>query len=189
MFLGEEFFNRPTVELAKALLGKRLVRGETVGRIVETEAYLFTGDPACHASRGRTARNEAMFGPPGSLYVYLIYGMHYCANIVSGKEGEGEAVLLRAVEPLDGIELMQERRGTKNLLNLCSGPGKLAQAFGLTKGHNGASLLSGDIRICAEETERPEICASRRIGLSLGAELELRFFIKDNKFVSCSRKL
>ena len=103
MLLGQKFFNQPTADLARALLGKYLVLGDLRGKIVETEAYLFHDDPGCHASRGLTPRNAPMFGPAGYTYVYFIYGMYYCLNIVGGKTGEGEAVLIRALEPIQGI--------------------------------------------------------------------------------------
>jgi len=183
MPLGKKFFNKPTVDLAKALLGKILVYGNLQGVIVETEAYLYRDDPGCHAHRGPTARNAAMFGPAGRTYVYLIYGMYHCLNIVSGKEGEGEAVLIRALEPVQGIALMQKRRKTQKIENLCNGPGKLTQAFGITRKHNDLSLLDGNLRIY-DSRIKPEICTGTRIGLTAGKELELRFFIKNNKFVS-----
>ena len=190
MPLGKQFYNQPTIDLARALLGKYLVYGDLRGTIVETEAYLFYNDPGCHASRGMTPRNAPMFGPAGNTYVYLIYGMYHCLNIVSGKTGEGEAVLIRAIEPVSGIEAMRKRRSTTRrwrstdrLENLCNGPGKLCQAFGITKKHNNLSLLTGDLRIHTSR-EKPEIASSTRIGLSAGQELELRFFIKDSKFVS-----
>jgi len=183
MLLGKKFYNQHTVELAKALLGKYFVFGKLKGIIVETEAYLYKDDPGCHASRGLTPRNAPMFGPAGHIYVYLIYGMYHCLNIVSGKTGEGEAVLIRALEPVEGIPLMQKRRKTTKLENLCSGPGKLTQAFGITKKHNNLSVLDGPIQIYNSRL-KPEITASTRIGLSAGKELELRFFIAGNKFVS-----
>ena len=183
MPLGKKFFSQPTIDLAKALLGKHLVYGDLRGIIVETEAYLYKDDPGCHASRGITPRNAPMFGPAGYAYVYLIYGMYHCLNVVGGKKGEGEAVLIRAIEPLQGIETMQKRRKTKKIEDLCSGPGKLTQAFGITRKHNNISLLNGDMRIY-DSRLKPEICTSRRIGLSAGKELELRFFIKENRFVS-----
>jgi DNA-3-methyladenine glycosylase len=183
MPLGKKFFNQPTVELAKSLLGKYIVFKNTRGIIVETEAYLYRDDPGCHASRGLTVRNTPMFAAAGRTYVYLIYGMYHCLNIVSGKKGEGEAVLIRALEPVTGIELMQKRRKTKKIENLCNGPGKLTQALGITKEHNDISLFDGLISIHNSRI-KPEICSSRRIGLSAGKELELRFFIKGNMFVS-----
>jgi DNA-3-methyladenine glycosylase len=183
MTLGQKFFNQPTIDLAKALLGKYLVYGNLKGKIVETEAYLYRNDPGCHASRGLTPRNAPMFGPAGRAYVYFIYGMYHCLNIVSGKTGEGEAVLIRALEPVEGIALMQKRRKTMNIENLCNGPGKLTQAFGITRRHNNMSLIDGKLHI-HNSREKPEIASSRRIGLSAGQELELRFFIKGNRFVS-----
>ncbi|MDR2729939.1 MAG: DNA-3-methyladenine glycosylase [Treponema sp.] len=181
--LGEKFYSKPTVELARALLGKHLVFGKVSGKIVETEAYLYHDDPGCHAARGMTKRNKPMFGKAGRTYVYLIYGMYHCLNIVSGKEGEGEAVLIRAVEPVSGIGLMMKRRKTSNLEILCNGPGKLTQAFGITRKNNNISLLDGGIRIC-DNREKPEIIVSNRIGLSAGKELMLRFYINGNAFVS-----
>ena len=183
MRLGQKFFNQPTIDLAKALLGKYLVVGDLRGKIVETEAYLGKNDPGCHASRGLTPRNAPMFGPAGYTYVYFIYGMYYCLNVVSGKTGVGEAVLIRALEPIDGIEVMQKRRKTTKIENLCSGPGKLTQAFGITKEHNNLSLLTGELQI-HNSREKPEIEISKRVGLSVAQDLELRFFIKGNRFVS-----
>jgi len=124
-----------------------------------------------------------MFGPAGNIYVYLIYGMYHCLNIVSGKDGEGEAVLIRALEPVDGISIMQKRRKTKIIENLCNGPGKLTQAFGITKKHNNLSLLDEPINIQSSKI-KPEIITTTRIGLTAGKELELRFYIKDSKYIS-----
>jgi len=183
MRLGQKFFNQPTIDLAQALLGKYLVCGNLKGKIVETEAYLYRDDPGCHASRGPTPRNAPMFGPAGRTYVYFIYGMYHCLNIVSGKIGEGEAVLIRALEPVQGIALMQKRRKTMKIENLCNGPGKLTQAFGITRKYNNMSLLDGKLQI-HNSREKPEIASGRRIGLSAGQDLELRFFIKGNRFVS-----
>ena len=187
MRLGQDFFNQPTIKLARALLGKYLVSGELCGKIVETEAYLYRDDPACHAGRGLTARNAPMFGPAGRVYVYLIYGMYHCFNIVSGKTGEGEAVLIRALEPVEGIELMQKRRkggAACKVENLCSGPGKLTQAFGITTKHNNLDLITGEELQIHSSREKPKIQTSRRIGLSTGQELQLRFFIEGSRFVS-----
>ena len=185
MQLGKKFYNQPTIELAKALLGKHLVFGKLRGKIVETEAYLYHNDPGCHASRGLTPRNAPMFGPAGHTYVYLIYGMYHCLNIVSGKTGEGEAVLIRALEPIQGIEHMQKRLKTTTSENLCSGPGKLTQAFGITRQHNNLSLLEGNLCI-HNSREKPPITTSTRIGLTTGKDLELRFYITGNKHVSKS---
>ena len=183
MALGKRFFNKPTVDLARALLGKYLVFGSLKGMIVETEAYLYRNDPGCHASIGKTARNAPMFSAAGHIYIYFIYGMYNCFNIVSGKEGEGEAVLIRALEPVEGIPLMQKRRKTKKIENLCNGPGKLTQAFGITVKHNNLSLFNGLIQIHNSKL-KPEIVTSARIGLTAGNELKLRFYIKGSKFVS-----
>jgi DNA-3-methyladenine glycosylase len=188
--LGRRFFNRPTIELAKALLGKRLAFGGLCGKIVETEAYLYKNDPGCHAARGPTPRNAPMFGPAGRTYVYLIYGMYHCLNIVSGKEGEGEAVLIRALEPIEGIELMQKRRKTKKIENLCNGPGKLTQAFGITKKQNDMSLTDcadNSLQVLdGEKIQETEIVTAARIGLAKGQgdDLMLRFYIDGNRFVS-----
>jgi DNA-3-methyladenine glycosylase len=130
-----------------------------------------------------TPRNAPMFGPAGHTYVYFIYGMYYCLNIVSGKTGEGEAVLIRALEPVQGIEIMMKRRSTNKIENLCNGPGKLTQAFGVTKKHNNLSLFRGELQI-HDSREKPEIGNSKRIGLSAGGDLELRFFVKGSRFVS-----
>jgi DNA-3-methyladenine glycosylase len=181
--LEENFYSKPTVELARSLLGKYFVFGKLSGKIVETEAYLYHDDPGCHAARGMTKRNAPMFGKAGRTYVYLIYGMYHCLNIVSGKEGEGEAVLIRAIEPVGGIELMMKRRKTSRLEMLCNGPGRLTQAFGITRKHNNLSLLEGSICIC-NNREKPEIISSKRIGLSAGKDLLLRFYINGNAFVS-----
>ena len=183
MLIEKTFFSQPTRELAKALLGKHLVFGNLCGKIVETEAYLYRNDPGCHAAKGLTPRNAPMFGPAGRTYVYFIYGMYYCLNVVSGKPGEGEAVLIRALEPVEGIEIMKERRKTAKIENLCSGPGKLTLAFGITKEHNNLCLLSSELQI-HKSREKPEIQTSTRIGLSAGQDLELRFFIAGNRFVS-----
>jgi len=195
--LDFQFYQKhDTLSLAKQLLGCELVHespeGCTAGIIVETEAYL-TGDPACHAYRKKTVRNAAMFGPAGSVYVYLIYGMYHCVNIVSAEEGKGEAVLIRALEPTDGVELMQlrraERKGNKpkaySLHELCNGPAKLVQAMGITlAGHNGSSLLGEELYITPPKQVDFEVVTTTRIGITQGADLPYRFYIKGNRFVS-----
>ncbi|MEG6617061.1 DNA-3-methyladenine glycosylase [Peptococcaceae bacterium 1198_IL3148] len=185
--LDTNFYQRDTVQVAKELLGCKLVHcspsGITVGIIVETEAYMQIGDPACHASRGMTKRNQVMFGPPGKAYVYFTYGMHYCFNVVTNDEGVGDAVLIRALEPVDGIELMQHRRQRERLWDLCSGPAKLVQAMGITKEHNGSDLTQGPITIYAGHRVK-DIVTTTRIGIKEGAELPLRFYIAGNKYIS-----
>lgn len=185
LVLDSAFYNRPTATVAKALLGCTLIHGDAGGMIVETEAYLSRGDPACHAHRGMTKRNAAMFGPAGRSYIYLIYGMYRCFNVVTATEGIGEAVLIRALEPTFGIELMQRRRNTTNLLNLCSGPGKLVMALGLDSSHNDSCLRDGPIKILSRrDSRRPKIVTTTRVGISVGAELPLRFYLAGNRFIS-----
>lgn len=188
MPLSHSFFLRPTKEVARALLGCILIHetkeGTTSGTIVETEAYLHD-DPASHSFRGKTQRNAVMFGPPGRAYVYFIYGMHHCFNVVTQREGKGEAVLIRALEPLEGITHMQQRRGISDVLQLCNGPAKLVQAMGITKAHNGVSLLRGSLRIIMPRKKaRFAIAQAQRIGITDAAHLPLRFTIKGNEFVS-----
>ena len=179
--------------MAPELLGRVLVRrldgGELVaGRIVECEAYQ-EDDPASHSYRGLTARTEVMFGPPGHLYVYFTYGMHWCCNVVTGQAGEGSAVLLRAVEPVQGIERMRELRdGIANDLLIAAGPGRLTQAFALGKGHNGLDLVTSDElwisagrRVPAERTQ-----VGPRIGISVARDRPWRFHERGSSFVSGS---
>lgn len=197
MKLPIEFYKEHgTISLSQQLLGCELVHespeGTTAGIIVETEAYL-TGDPACHAYRRKTARNAAMFGPAGTLYVYLIYGFYYCMNVVTGPEDVGEAVLIRALEPTEGIELMGERRNldpmTKTgLRGLTSGPGKLVIAMGISRDHNFLSLTAptavSPIYIRSRVMTDFEMVTTTRIGITQGADLPYRFYVKGNRFVS-----
>jgi DNA-3-methyladenine glycosylase len=171
--LDRSFYARPTVEVARALLGKFIQHGAAVGRIVETEAYLGQDDAAAHSASGVTPRTRVLFGPPGHAYVYLIYGMHNCLNIVAEPEGIAGCVLIRAVEPIHEIT------------QASNGPGKLTRALGITLRHNGVDVTRGPITICAPEHETPfEIVVSPRIGISKSADLPLRFFVKGNRFVS-----
>jgi len=185
--LPRSFYARDTRLVASGLLGHYLVhvspQGLAAGKIVETEAYL-QNDPACHAARGMTRRNRVMFGPPGHAYVYFIYGMYYCFNVVTREEGVGEAVLIRALEPAAGIPLMQIRRGRQKLTELCRGPGCLTQALGITGKQNGRDLTGGTLVICRGKSEDLPTVQTTRIGIKSGAELPLRFYVAGSPFVS-----
>jgi DNA-3-methyladenine glycosylase len=184
--LPRPFFNRQTADVARDLLGKILVHSSTAGRIVETEAYLGLGDAAAHAARGLTPRTRVIFGPPGHVYVYLIYGMYECLNMVAEAEGSAGCVLIRALEPLAGIEKMRRRRpAARGIEDLANGPGKLTLAMAITRRHNGADLTCGPLTVHAPVTpDQFEIGVSQRIGITQSRELPLRFFIAGNRFVS-----
>jgi DNA-3-methyladenine glycosylase len=184
--LARTFFNRPTVDVARDLLGKIVVHGATSGRIVETEAYLGRNDGAAHSARGRTPRTRVIFGPPGHAYVYLIYGMYECLNMVAEAEGTPGCVLIRALEPLAGIEKMRgRRRAARGIEDLANGPGKLTLALAITRRHNGTDLTRGPLTVHPPATDQPfEIAVSPRIGITQSRELPLRFFIAGNRFVS-----
>lgn len=185
--LPESFFNRKVEELANALLGCELVHetaeGTTAGIIVETESYHET-DEASHSYKSRSPRTEVMFGPAGHAYIYFTYGMHYCFNVVAEDEGIGAGVLIRAIEPTKGIELMKKRRGQQNVLNLTNGPAKLVQAMGITKADYGKSLYAGNLYIKESKLKDFEISFGPRIGISKAQEKPWRFWVKDNPFVS-----
>ena len=174
--LDRAFYERPVLEVAPDLLGCVLRHGDTAGVIVETEAY-HESEPACHAFVGLTARTRVLFGPPARAYVYRSYGIHALVNAVCGPEGEGAAVLIRALEPLEGVEAMRSRRGVERLVDLCSGPGKLTQALGIGLEHNEIDLLDGPLRI----EPRPEAwrdvrwVTGPRIGITKAADLPWRF--------------
>lgn len=176
----------PAHHIAPQLLGWEFEGVGASGRIVEVEAYE-PDDPASHSFRGRTPRNAVMFGPPGRLYVYLIYGIHLCANVVVGGEGEGSAVLIRALEPLEGVELMIERRRSDEPTALASGPGKLCQALGVRRDHDGMDLFadSSQIRLSApaRSEDRP-ISSGPRIGISKAVDLPWRFGFSDSQHLS-----
>lgn len=157
-------------------------------RIVETEAYE-EGDPASHSFRGPTPRNRVMFGPPGHLYVYFTYGMHLCMNVVTGGEGEGSAVLLRAAEPLDGLAVMADRRGTEDVRLLCSGPARWAEAFGVARGDDGVDLVRGAAWSVHEGEPAPaaRIDRTTRVGIRVGADRDWRFVVRGDLFVSRGR--
>jgi len=182
-----DFYLQDTHTVARALLGQILLRiskdGQVTGRIVETEAYV-TGDPACHATRGKTRRNAVMFGPPGKAYVYSIHQC-YCLNAVTQSEGIAEAVLIRAVEPLDGIDLMRSRRNGRKDRELTNGPGKLCQAFTITTDLNGADLSTPPLMIVeGSAVAASAILCRPRIGIREAVEEEWRYYVKDSPFVS-----
>jgi DNA-3-methyladenine glycosylase len=184
--LPRSFYLRPTVDVARALLGKIVSRGKTSGRIVETEAYLGIEDAAAHSARGITDRTRVIFGAPGHAYVYLIYGMYECLNLVAEPEGVAGCVLIRALEPMTGLDIMRRRRAAaRGIEALANGPGKLTLALGITRRHNGADVTRGPLVVCkGAEDDRFEIGVSPRVGISKAADLPLRFFIKGNRFVS-----
>jgi DNA-3-methyladenine glycosylase len=174
------------VQVARDLLGKTVALDGVSGRIVETEAYLGEDDGAAHSARGLTPRTRVIFGPPGHAYVYFIYGMYDCLNIVCEPEGIAGCVLIRALEPLSGIDRMRERRpAAKKDYDLANGPGKLTRALGIKIAHNGSDVTKGPVTIHAPEyPSKFEIATSPRIGITKSADLPLRFFIKDNPCVS-----
>ena len=188
------FFRQDTVELARKLLGCLLVHrtpdGVAGGMIVETEAYVGAIDKACHAYRNRSERTEIMYHDGGYAYVYFIYGIHYCFNVVTGPEGEGNAVLIRAMEPVIGLELMQRRRNTKSVQNLCCGPGKLCQALAITKNEYGLDLCATDspLRLFRyRHISYAQSVTTPRINVAYAEEAAAwpwRFYVKDNLFVS-----
>jgi DNA-3-methyladenine glycosylase len=194
MILPQMFYAQETVTVAKQLLGCYLVHLEgeetTLGRIVETEAYL-VNDPASHSFIGKTPRNSVLFGPVGHAYVYFIYGMHYCVNAVTGQGGSGEAVLIRALEPLQGIAVMQQRRRTQKLHLLCNGPARLTEALAITRAFNGLSLFEGPLQIWSADSlasapviDEDDIVQTTRIGIGKAKELPLRFYLKGNRCIS-----
>jgi len=188
--LKRAFYERETVQVARELLGKVLVHGETAGRIVETEAYLGGDDLASHSARGVTERTRVTFGPPGHAYVYFIYGMYECLNLVAEPAGKAGCVLIRALEPLYGIDVMRLRRpGARKLEDLASGPGKLTLAMGITRAQNGMDVTRGEFAVREPREEAQiEIVVTPRIGISECADWPLRFLIGGNRFVSRTPK-
>lgn len=184
------FYTRETLTVAEELLGKKLVRytnnTRLVGKIVEVEAYRGSDDPGSHAYRGMTPRNRLMFGKGGFAYVYFTYGMHYCFNVVTESQNAPGAVLIRALEPLNGIKTMRKNRGNKNVLNLTNGPAKLTEAMNITKKQNGLDLTRSKELFISEPKvkENFEFVSTKRIGIKVGVDKPWRFYMRDNKFVS-----
>jgi DNA-3-methyladenine glycosylase len=189
MVLSRKFYSRPTIQVAKDILGQVLVHetshGIASGRIVEVEAYLPQDDPGCHAAHGMTPRNKVMFGPAGYSYVYFCYGNHFMFNIVTEKEGIPGAVLIRALEPLQGTEGMARRRGPAGLgkFALTNGPGKLVQAMGINRSHNEMPVWKKPIYLKKARRKEP-IGITTRIGITEGSQLPLRFYLEGNPFIS-----
>ena len=183
--MRHSFYDRPVLEVARDLIGCVVAHGETSGVIVETEAY-HDSEPAAHSFVGLTPRTKLLFGPPGYAYVYRSYGIHALLNAVCELEGVGAAVLIRALEPLDGIELMRLRRGIQRLEGLCSGPGKLTQALGIELEHNGCDLERGPVVFSARPAawRDVEVGVDTRIGITKAVELPWRFVAARNRFVS-----
>jgi len=182
--IGKEFFARSVHEVAPDLIGVTLLVDGVGGRIVEVEAY-DQEDPASHGYRGRTTRNEAMFGPPGHAYVYRSYGIHWCLNLVCGEEGVAEAVLIRALEPTTRLDEQRRRRGVKDVRALCSGPGKLCQALGIARDHDGLALDAPPFQL-DPRGEAPEIITGPRVGITRATELSWRYMEHGSSFLSRS---
>ncbi len=180
--LGREFFARSVHEVAPELVGCTLLVDGVGGRIVEVEAY-DAEDPASHGYRGRTARNGAMFGPPGHAYVYRSYGIHWCLNLVCAREGLAEAALVRALEPTEGLERMRERRGVEDDRLLCSGPGRLCEALGVAGGHDGLALDAPPFALLAAD-EPVAVARGPRVGITRAAELPWRYGLAGSPFLS-----
>ena len=181
--LGADFYDRPVVEVARDLVGCVLQHGNSAGRIVETEAYHHT-EPACHAYVGLTARTSVLFREPGTAYVYRSYGIHALVNAVCEGYEVGAAVLVRALEPLSGLDAMRERRGRDGVEELCSGPGKLTQALGIELELNASSLVTGPLRVLPRSAPALAPIASGRIGITKAVELPWRFSLAGSRFVS-----
>jgi DNA-3-methyladenine glycosylase len=186
--LSRDFYERPVLDVARDLIGCTVEHGGTTGAIMETEAY-HESEPACHAFVGLTPRTRTLFGEPGRAYVYRSYGIHAMLNAVCEPEGVGAAVLIRALEPLSGIATMRVRRGLVRAEDLCSGPGKLTQALGISLDENGSCLSSGPVRIGPRHDgwQSPPVVAGTRIGISRAVELRWRFCVADSRHVSRPR--
>jgi DNA-3-methyladenine glycosylase len=180
--LNPSFFNRSVHQVAPDLIGAVLLFDGVGGRIVEVEAYHHT-DPAAHSYGGQTPRNAVMFGPPGFAYVYRSYGIHWCLNFVCEKEGSASAVLIRALEPLEGLAKMRRRRGLKDERLLCAGPGRICEALAISIAHNGLTLHKPPFRLIARQ-EKQEIMAGVRIGITRAADLPWRYGLKGSRYLS-----
>ena len=180
--LSQAFFRRPAAEVAEDMIGAILLVDGIGGIIVETEAYDHQ-DPASHSFRGPTARNASMFGPPGHAYVYRSYGVHWCLNAVCGVDRPGSAVLIRALQPVEGIGVMRERRGVADVRRLCSGPGRLCQALNVTRGLDGRALDQPPVTIESRPAPVP-LAAGRRVGITRGADTPWRFVLAGSAFLS-----
>lgn len=189
--LPRSFYRRPTVEVARDLLGKVLVHGPTAGIIVETEAYPGGDDLASHSARGITDRTRVIFGPPGHAYVYFIYGMYECLNLVVEPDGKAGCVLIRALEPVAGLDLMRRRRpAARKPEDLAGGPGKLTLALAINRSHNGADVTRGALTVRLPVEKRAlEIAVTPRIGITQCADWPLRFLIRGNRFVSGPKRV
>jgi DNA-3-methyladenine glycosylase len=181
--LPPSFYERSVHEVAHDLIGCTVAHGETAGVIVEAESY-HADDEACHAYVGLTARNRVLFGPPAHAYVYLSYGIHSLLNFVAEPDGEAAAVLIRALEPVEGVDLMRARRGVERVEELCSGPGKLTQALGIGLELNGVSLLDGPIRVSGKKQDAHQVLTAPRVGITKAVELPWRFCAAGSRFVS-----
>ena len=186
MTLARDFYDRPVLDVARDLLGCVVVHGSCSGRIVETEAY-HDSEPACHAFNGLTPRTATLFGPPGVAYVYRSYGIHALLNAVCEPEGVGAAVLIRALEPLEGVQEMIKRRSTTGVQELCSGPGKLTQALGIGLELNGSSLQDGPVRVLAATEAGGAAVSGPRVGITKATDLPWRFSVRGNPHVSRPR--
>jgi DNA-3-methyladenine glycosylase len=186
--LSRAFFGRPALDVAPDLLGAVVSHAGVSVRLAEVEAYDGQHDPGSHAYRGETARNATMFGPPGHLYVYFTYGMHWCANVVCGRDGTASAVLLRAGEVVDGVDDAQQRRGASVAVrDLARGPARLTQALGLGRDHDGADLLGSGVTVRPAGRPPEQVRQGPRVGLRHGADRPWRFWIDGDRFVSAYR--
>jgi DNA-3-methyladenine glycosylase len=185
--LTRDFFAHQAPAVARELVGKVLRHRAMAARIVEVEAYT-QDDPACHAYRGRTLRNAPLWGPPGHAYVYRSYGMHWCFNVATGAEGVGQGCLIRAAEPLEGLELMRQHRPVPHDVNLLRGPAKLCQAFDITGAMSGMNVCDGGPLEFCDDGCRPEVAEGPRVGVTQAADLPWRFYVAGSPWISTYRR-